>query len=110
MRSFFMLLQVLFTTALVGGFWLWWQLDHVGHGMPPEDGFLRWWHDLEGQPEFYLLFIQLAYPLLWWVSRGIAWSAFWRNWRSVHLALVLLLLLATGLLFLATPDLGGHWG
>ena len=110
MRSLFILLQVIFTTALIGGLWLWWQLQHVLSGYPPDGGFLLWWHELEGQPEFHLLFIQLAYPLLWWVSRGIAWSTFWRTWRSTHLALVLLLLLATGLLWLATPDLGGHWG
>jgi len=37
------LLQVLFTGALVGGFRLWWVLDHAGHGIHPESGFLRWW-------------------------------------------------------------------
>ena len=104
------LLQVLFTVALVGGFWLWWVLDHVGHGHRPESGFLRWWHELDGQPEFYLLIGQLAYPVYWWLSRKLRWSAFWSTWRATHLALVLLLLLLTGLMWLATPDLGGHWG
>lgn len=110
MRRLSTLLQVLFTTALVGGFWIWWVLDHVGHGIRPESGFLLWWHELEGQPEFHLLLGQLAYPIYWWFTRSIAWSAFWLTWRVMHLALVLLLILATGLLWLATPDLGGHWG
>ena len=70
------LLQVLFTVALVGGFWLWWVLDHVGYGYPPEDDFLRWWHELDGQPEFYLLIGQLAYPVYWWLSRMLRWAAF----------------------------------
>ncbi len=103
-------LQLLFTVALVVGFRLWWVLDHVGHGYPPNGVFLRWWHDAEGQPEFHLLFAQLAYPLYWCSSRKLPWSAFWRTWRMVHLALVLMLLLATGLAWLTTPDLGGHWG
>ena len=110
MRSLLLLLQLLFTTALVGGFWLWWMLDHVGHGYPPEGGFLRWWHELDGQPEFYLLFAQLIYPLYWRISRDIGWSPFWRTWRAIHFVLVILLVLAVGLLWLATPDLGGHWG
>jgi hypothetical protein len=29
-------IQILFSVSLVGGFWLWWMLDHVGHGYPPE--------------------------------------------------------------------------
>lgn len=103
-------LQVLYSIALTGGFYLWWVLDHVGHGLPPEDGFLRWWHELDGQPEFFLLMAQVPYPLLWWVSRKLPWSSFWRMWRAAHLVFVLLLLLGTGLLWLATPDLGGHWG
>ena len=108
---FHSLLQVLFSVALTGGFWLWWVLDHVGHGYPPQEaGFVRWWHGLDGQPEFYLLLVQVLYPLLWWLSRKLPWTPFWRVWRTVHLALVLLLMLVTGLLFLATPDLGGHWG
>ncbi|MEZ4755726.1 MAG: hypothetical protein R2817_02740 [Flavobacteriales bacterium] len=104
------ILLFLFSVALVGGFWLWWMLYHVGHGYPPEGGFLLWWHELEGQPEFYLLGFQMAYPLCWWLSRKLPWSPFWRIWRRIQLALVLLLLLATGLALLATPDLGGHWG
>ena len=104
------LVQLLFTLAPIGGFWLWWVLDHVGHGLRPEGGFLRWWHDLEGQPEFFLLFAQLAYPLFWWLSRKVAWTGIWRTWRTIHLWLVLLLLLAVGIGWLATPDLGGHWG
>lgn len=104
------LIQVMFTITLLGGFWLWWMLDHVGHGIPPEGGFLRWWHELDGQPEFHLLTVQLAYPVLWWLTRRLPWSPFWRSWRVVHLVLVLWLILCTGLLLLATPDLGGHWG
>lgn len=104
------LLLVLFSVSLVGGFWLWWMLHHVGHGYPPEAGFLRWWHELDGQPEFHLLFVQLAYPLHHWLTRKLDWSPFWRIWRWIQLALVLLLILATGLAWLATPDLGGHWG
>ncbi len=108
---FLCLLQALFSLALTLGFYLWWVLDHTGHGYPPEKpGFLRWWQGLEGQPEFYLLEAQLLYPLLWWLSRKLPWSVFWRAWRMVHLVLVLLLLLSTGLLWLATPDLGGNWG
>lgn len=108
---FLHLLQVLFSLALAGGFWLWWVLEHVGHGYPPEEaGFLRWWHGLDGQPEFHLLLVQVLYPLLWWLSRKVPWHPFWRTWRLVHLVLVLGLILVTGLLFLATPDLGGHWG
>lgn len=103
-------LLVLFTAALLSGFWLWWMLDHVGHGYPPESGFLRWWHDLGGQPEFLLLLAQLAYLPYWWFTRRSPWSRFWRIWRDVQLALVLLLLLSVGIGFLATPDLGGHWG
>jgi hypothetical protein len=104
------LLQVLFTVALVGGFWIWWVLDHVGHGYRPEAGFLRWWHDLEGQPEFHLLIAQLAYPVYWWLTRKLNWSPFWHWWRMVNLWLVILLFLSSALLLLATPDLGGHWG
>jgi hypothetical protein len=104
------LLLVLFSTSLVFGFWLWWVLEHVGHGYPPEAGFLRWWHELDGQPEFDLLLVQMAYPLYWWLSRKLPWSPFWRIWRRTQLALVLLLFLVVGLAFLATPDLGGHWG
>ncbi len=107
---FLYLLQTLFSVALTVGFYLWWALDHVGHGYPPEAGFLRWWHGLEGQPEFHLLLVQLLYPLLWWLTRKAPWPPCWRAWRSVHLVLVLLLVLATGLLWLATPDLSGHWG
>jgi NhaP-type Na+/H+ or K+/H+ antiporter len=110
MNHLLRVIQILFSISLVSGFWLWWMLDHVGHGYRPESGFLRWWHDLEGQPEFLLLLVQLAYPLNWWLSRNLSWSAFWRTWRTIHLALVLLLLLAIGLAWLATPDLGGHWG
>lgn len=105
------LLQTVFSLALTGGFYLWWMLDHTGHGYPPqEEGFLKWWHGLEGQPEFFLLLAQLLYPVLWWLSRKAPWPAFWRVWRNAHLALVVLLVLAAGLLWLATPDLGGHWG
>lgn len=104
------LLQILVSVSLIGGLWLWWTLHHVGHGYPPEGGLLRWWHSLEGQPEFHLLFAQLAYPLYWWLSRKLPWSAFWRAWRNAHLALVILLVLATGLALLATPDMGGYWG
>jgi hypothetical protein len=104
------LLQVLVSGALVGGFWLWWVLDHVGHGIRPESGFLRWWHELDGQPEFYLLLVQLAYPVYWWFSRNLPWTRFWRGWRTVHFVLVVILYAMTGLLWLATPDLGGHWG
>lgn len=108
---FLCLMQVLFSVALTGGFYLWWMLDHTGHGLRPhEESFLRWWHGLEGQPEFELLLVQVLYPLLWWLSRKLPWPPFWRAWRNVHLALVLLLVLATGWLWLATPDLGGHWG
>lgn len=110
MRALLLLLQLLFTAALVGGFWLWWMLDHVGHGYPPTGGFLLWWHELDGQPEFYLLLAQLIYPLYWRISRDMGWSPFWRAWRAIHLVLVILLVLAVGLLWLATPDLGGHWG
>jgi hypothetical protein len=110
MRLLHRLLQVVFSVSLFGGFWLQWMLHHMGHGYPPEGGFLRWWHSLDGQPEFMLLFAQLGYPLYWWMSRKLSWSAFWHTWRNVHLALVLLLLLATGLAVLATPELGGHWG
>lgn len=104
------LILLLFALALMGGFWLWWTLDHVGHGHPPEGGFLQGWHELDGQPEFLLLFAQLAYPVYGWLTKGLGWSPFWRTWRMIHLVLVLLLLLATGIGFLATPDLGGHWG
>lgn len=108
---FLCLVQGLFSVALTGGFYLWWVLDHTRHGLrPQEEGFLRWWHGLEGQPEFLLLFVQVLYPLLWWLSRKLPWPPFWRTWRNVHLALVLLLVLATGLLWLTTPELGGHWG
>lgn len=48
-------LQLLSSMSLIGGFWRWWVQDHVGHGYRPEDGFLRWWHGLAGQPEFHLL-------------------------------------------------------
>lgn len=105
------LLQALFSTALALGFYMWWVLDHVGHGkLPQEEGFLRWWFALDGQPEFLLLFAQLLYPLFWWLSRNAGWPLFWRYWRNLHLAAVLLLILATALLWLATPELGGHWG
>ena len=107
---FLQFLQVLFSIALLSGFTLWYILDHTLHGYAPESPFLRWWHDLPDQPEFDLMLAQLAYPPLWWISRGLPWNTFWRTLRSVHLGLVLLLLLATGLLYLATPDLGGHWG
>ena len=89
MRALLLLLQLLFTTALVGGFWLWWMLDHVGHGYPPEGGFLRWWHELDGQPEFYLLFAQLIYPLYWRINRDIGWSPFWRRFMVAMSAPVL---------------------
>jgi hypothetical protein len=104
------LIQLAFTVSLLGGFWIWWMLFHVWNGYPPDGGFLLWWHDLGEQLEFHLLEAQLAYPLYWWLSRKQTWSNFWRTWRMIHLALVLLLLLATGLAWLATPDLGGHWG
>lgn len=110
MIHLFSLIQLLFTAALLGGFWLWWVLDHVGHGYPPDGAFLRWWHALEGQPEFYLLIAQLTFPIYWWLTRNAGWSAFWRTWRWVHLSLVVLLILGTGLLWLATPDLSGPWG
>jgi hypothetical protein len=110
MRNLFMLLQVLFTTALLGGFWIWWQLQHVLSGYPSDGGFLLRWHELGEQLEFYLLEVQVLYPILWWITRKQQWSHFWRTWRNVHLALVILLLLVTGLAFLATPDLGGNWG
>jgi hypothetical protein len=104
------LLLPLFSASMVLGFWLWLTLHHWGHGHPPEGGFLRWWHDLEGQPEFHLLTVQLAYPIHWWHTRGLRWSRAWRIWRMTHLALVVLLIFATGLAWLTTPDLGGHWG
>lgn len=110
MRSLLMLLQILFTTALIGGFWLWWQLQHVLSGYPPNGGFLLWWHELGGQFELTLLEVQMLYPILWWFTRKQPWSPFWRAWRNTHLALVFLLLLVTGLAFLATPDLSGNWG
>jgi hypothetical protein len=104
------LLLVLFSVALVGGFFIWWMLFHVWNSYSPDDGFLRWWYELDGQPEFYLLEVQLAYPVYWWLSRKMNWGPFWYWWRMVHLWLVTLLILATGLAWLATPDLGGHWG
>lgn len=105
------LVQTLFSAAFSLGFYLWWVLEHVGHGYPPEqEGFLRWWHGLNGQPEFHLLMAQLLYPLFWWLSRKAPWPVFWRYWRNLHLVLVVLLVLATSLLWLATPDLGGNWG
>lgn len=104
------LVQCLFTISFVGGFALWWQLDHVGHGYRPESGFLRWWHQLDGQPEFHLLFAQLLFPLFWWLGRRWRWSAFWRTWSTVHLWATILLTAVTLLMLLATPDLGGHWG
>lgn len=105
------LLQTLFTLALTGGFYLWWMLDHTGHGYPPQHpGLLQWWHGLGGQPEFDLLMVQVLHPLLWWLGRKLPWHPFWRWWSMVHLAAVLLLMLVVALLYLATPDLGGHWG
>jgi hypothetical protein len=100
MRSLIILLQVLFTTALLGGFWIWWQLQHVLSGYPPDGGFLLWWRELGEQLEFYLLEVQVLYPILWWSTSKLPWSPFWRTWRMIHLALVLLLLLATGLAWL----------
>ena len=110
MRSLMILLQVLFTTALLGGFWIWWQLQHVLSGYPPDGGFLLWWRELGEQLEFYLLEVQVLYPILWWLTSKLPWSPFWRTWRMIHLALVLLLLIATGLAWLAMPDLSGSWG
>lgn len=105
------LIQTLFSAAFSLGFCIWWALVHVGHGMPPqEEGFVRWWSQLDGQPEFHLLLVQLLYPLFWWLSRKAPWPVFWRYWRNLHLVLVVLLVLATSLLWLATPDLGGNWG
>lgn len=104
------LLQVLFTIALFAGSRLWWVLDHVGHGIRPESGFVRWWHELDGQPEFYLLWVQLAYAVYWRFSRNLPWTWFRRGWRTVHLVLVIILYAMTGLLWLTTPDPGGHWG
>ncbi|HEY0977055.1 MAG TPA: hypothetical protein VGE21_06250 [Flavobacteriales bacterium] len=108
--GFAKLVRMLFTIALVGGFALWWQLDHVGLGHQPAPGFLRWWYGLEGQPEFDLLTGQLLFPLFWWVGRKWPWSSFWRTWSTVHLVAVGLLILVTLIMLLATPDIGGHWG
>jgi len=65
---------------------------------------------LDGQPEFYLLWVQLAYPVYWRFSRNLSWTRFWLSWRTIHLVLVIILCAMTGLLWLATPDLGGNWG
>ena len=104
------LVQLLFTIGLLGGFRIRWTLFHDRNSHPPDGGFLLWWSELEGQPEFQLLEPQLVDPVYWWLNRNVEWSALWRVWRMVHLWLLLLLLLLVFLLLLATPDLGGHWG
>ncbi len=101
-------LLLAFVGCLVLALWLWWQLEHLLSGFPPaEPGFLKWWYDLEGQPELDLFLVQLGYPLFWWFTRGSAWTGFWGWLRSAHLIAVVALLLGIGLLFLATPDVSG---
>lgn len=69
--------------------------------------FLKWWHDLEGQPELDLFLLQVGYPLFWWFTRKPAWTGFWGWLRKVHLIAVVALVLALLLMLLATPDVSG---
>ena len=101
-------LLLAFVGCLWLGLWLWWELEHLRSGFPPEGpGPLRWWYDLEGQPELDLFLVQLSYTVFWWLTRKHAWTGFWALLRKAHLFAVFALLLAIGLLFLVTPDVSG---
>jgi len=101
-------LLVLFIACLWLGLWLWWQLVFLRSGLPPlEPGFLRWWSDLEGQPELDLFLLQLGYPVFWWFTRKPAWTGFWGWLRKAHLITVFGLVVLVFLMFLATPDVSG---
>jgi hypothetical protein len=108
MAILFRSLLLAFTGCLVLGLWLWWELVHVRSGFPPmEPGFLKWWYELEGQPELDLFLVQIGYPVFWWFTRQQEWTGFWAVWRMAQLIAVIALLLVFGLLFLATPDVSG---
>lgn len=101
-------LLLAFTGCLLLGLWLWWELQHVRSGYPPmEPGFLKWWSDLEGQPELDLFLLQLGYPVFWWFTRKHPWSGFWGGLRKAHLIAVIALVSGLVLLFLTTPDVSG---
>ncbi|MCC7501034.1 MAG: hypothetical protein IT229_00800 [Flavobacteriales bacterium] len=98
-------LLLLFIGCLWLGMWLWWQLIHLRSGYPPmEPGFLKWWSDLEGQPELDLFLLQFGYPVFWWFTRKIAWTGIWSWLRKVHLIAVIALAVTLLLMLLATPD------
>ena len=104
LRSLLMLYALCFWLGL----WLWWELQHVRSGFPPEGpGFLKWWHHVEGQPELNLFLLQLGYPLFWWFTRKPAWTGIWGWLRKAHGIAVVVLVVALLLLFLATPDVSG---
>lgn len=97
-----------FVGCLVLALWLWWELQHIRSGCPPDEpGFLKWWYDLEGQPELDLFLIQLGYPVFWWFTRNPAWTGSWGWLRKAHGIAAIYLVLALLLLFLATPDVSG---
>lgn len=102
------LILLVFVASFCLGLWLWWQLHLLRSGYPPtEPGFLKWWHDLEGQPELDLFLLQLGYPVFWWFTRKLAWTGFWGWLRKVHGLAVIVLVVALLLLFMATPDVSG---
>ena len=102
------LILLVFVACFWLGLWLWWQIVHLLSGFPPtEPGFLRWWYDLEGQPELDLFLLQLGYPVFWWFTRKPAWTGFWGWLRKAHGIALIALVVALLLLFLATPDVSG---
>lgn len=107
MRWLVRVIQVLYTASLLLGFGYWWYVWQLHDGAPPSDSALGRWaraHPWAFEHFFDPIVAQLSYPVFWVLTRRMEWTGSWFLLRRSHLGLVLLIVLALLLLFLATPD------